>query len=139
MTDVIDAPAAVKPINHWIGGRAYEGRSGRTGAVYNPATGQQTGAVDFATADEVDAAVRAARDAFPAWRSLSLAKRADLFFRIRELVHDNLGELAKILTAEHGKVLSDATGEVTRGLEVIEFCCGIPHLLKGGMSEQAST
>ena len=139
MTDVIDAPAAVKPINHWIGGTVHEGRSGRTGAVYNPATGQQTGAVDFATPEEVDAAVQAAKAAFPAWRSLSLAKRADLFFRIRELVHARRGEIAKILTAEHGKVLSDATGEVTRGLEVIEFCCGIPHLLKGAMSEQAST
>jgi malonate-semialdehyde dehydrogenase (acetylating) / methylmalonate-semialdehyde dehydrogenase len=139
MTDVIEAPAAVKPVNHWIGGKRYAGRSGRSGAVYNPATGQQSGAVDFATAEEVDQAVQAARQALPAWRALSLAKRADLFFRIRELVHDNLGELAKILTAEHGKVLSDATGEVTRGLEVIEFCCGIPHLLKGGMSEQAST
>jgi malonate-semialdehyde dehydrogenase (acetylating)/methylmalonate-semialdehyde dehydrogenase len=139
MTDVIDAPAAVKPVNHWIGGKRYEGRSGRSGAVYNPATGQQTGAVDFATAEEVDQAVQAAGQAFPAWRSMSLAKRADLFFRIRELVHDNLKDFAKILTAEHGKVLSDATGEVTRGLEVIEFCCGIPHLLKGGMSEQAST
>jgi len=139
MTDVIEAPAVVKPVNHWIGGKRYEGRSGRSGAVYNPATGQQTGAVDFATAEEVDEAVQAARQAFPAWRSMSLAKRADLFFRIRELVHDNLKELAKVLTAEHGKVLSDATGEVTRGLEVIEFCCGIPHLLKGGMSEQAST
>jgi len=139
MTDVIEAPAVVKPVNHWIGGKRYEGRSGRSGAVYNPATGQQTGAVDFATAEEVDEAVQAARQAFPAWRSMSLAKRADLFFRIRELVHDNLKELAKVLTAEHGKVLADATGEVTRGLEVIEFCCGIPHLLKGGMSEQAST
>ena len=139
MTDVIDAPAAVKPINHWIGGNVHEGRSGRTGAVYNPATGQQTGAVDFATAEEVDAAVQAAKAAFPAWRALSLAKRADLFFRIRELVHARREEIAKFLTAEHGKVLSDAMGEVTRGLEVIEFCCGIPHLLKGGMSEQAST
>jgi len=139
MTDVIEAPAAVKPVNHWIGGKRYEGRSGRSGAVYNPATGRQTGAVDFASAEEIDAAVQAAKDAFPAWRALSLAKRADLFFRIRELVHSNREEIAKFLTAEHGKVLSDATGEVTRGLEVIEFCCGIPHLLKGGMSEQAST
>jgi malonate-semialdehyde dehydrogenase (acetylating)/methylmalonate-semialdehyde dehydrogenase len=139
MTDVIEAPAAVKPVNHWIGGKRYEGRSGRSGAVYNPATGRQTGAVDFASAEEIDVAVQAAKDAFPAWRALSLAKRADLFFRIRELVHSNREEIAKFLTAEHGKVLSDATGEVTRGLEVIEFCCGIPHLLKGGMSEQAST
>src|SRR5882672_2073880 len=139
MTDVVDAPAAVKPINHWISGRPYAGRSGRTGPVFNPATGEQSGAVDFATVDEVDQAVHAAKQAFPAWRALSLAKRAELFFAIRELFHAKREELAKHLTREHGKVLSDALGEVTRGLEVIEFCCGIPHLLKGGMSEQAST
>jgi malonate-semialdehyde dehydrogenase (acetylating)/methylmalonate-semialdehyde dehydrogenase len=139
MTDVVDAPAAVKPINHWIGGSAYSGQSGRTGPVFNPATGEQSGAVDFATADEVDKAVQAAKQAFPAWRALSLAKRAELFFAIRELFHEQRMEIAKFLTREHGKVLSDALGEVTRGLEVIEFCCGIPHLLKGGMSEQAST
>jgi malonate-semialdehyde dehydrogenase (acetylating)/methylmalonate-semialdehyde dehydrogenase len=139
MTDVVDAPAAVKPINHWISGAAYAGESGRSGPVYNPATGQQTGAVDFASVEEVDKAVQAAKAAFPAWRALSLAKRAELLFAIRELVHERREEIAKILTSEHGKVLSDAMGEVTRGLEVIEFCCGIPHLLKGGMTEQAST
>jgi malonate-semialdehyde dehydrogenase (acetylating)/methylmalonate-semialdehyde dehydrogenase len=139
MTDVVDAPAAVKPINHWISGARYAGQSGRSGPVFNPATGEQSGAVDFATAEEVDRAVQAAKAAFPAWRSLSLAKRAELLFAIRELVHARRKEIASILTAEHGKVLSDAMGEVTRGLEVIEFCCGIPHLLKGGMSEQAST
>jgi len=139
MTDVVDAPAAVKPINHWISGSRYEGRSGRTGPVFNPATGEQTGAVDFASVEEVDAAVQAAKQAFPAWRALSLAKRAELFFAIRELVHERREEIAKFLTREHGKVLSDAIGEVTRGLEVIEFCCGIPTLLKGGMTEQAST
>ena len=139
MTDVIDAPAAVKPINHWISGGRSAGRSGRSGPVYNPATGEQTGAVDFATVEEVDEAVQAAKAAYPAWRALSLAKRAELFFAIRELFHARREEIAKHLTAEHGKVLSDALGEVTRGLEVIEFCCGLPHLLKGGMSEQAST
>jgi malonate-semialdehyde dehydrogenase (acetylating) / methylmalonate-semialdehyde dehydrogenase len=139
MTDVVDAPAAVKPINHWISGAAYSGQSGRSGPVFNPATGDQSGAVDFASAEEVDRAVQAAKQAFPAWRALSLAKRAELFFAIRELVHERREEIAKILTSEHGKVLSDAMGEVTRGLEVIEFCCGIPHLLKGGMTEQAST
>jgi malonate-semialdehyde dehydrogenase (acetylating)/methylmalonate-semialdehyde dehydrogenase len=139
MTETIEAPAAVKPINHWIGGKAVAGESGRSGPVYNPATGEQTGAVDFASVEEIDAAVQAAKRAYPAWRAMSLAKRAELFFRIRELVHERRTEIAKILTAEHGKVLSDATGEVTRGLEVIEFCCGIPTLLKGGMTEQAST
>jgi malonate-semialdehyde dehydrogenase (acetylating) / methylmalonate-semialdehyde dehydrogenase len=139
MTNLIDAPAAVKPINHWIGGKPYEGKSGRTGSVYNPATGLQTGAVDFATVEEIDAAVAAAKAAFPAWRALSLARRAEIFFRVRELVHARREDFARTLTAEHGKVFSDAMGEVTRGLEVIEFCCGIPHLLKGGFSEQAST
>jgi malonate-semialdehyde dehydrogenase (acetylating)/methylmalonate-semialdehyde dehydrogenase len=139
MTDVIDAPPSAKPINHWISGAARVGESGRSGPVYNPATGVQTGAVDFATVEEVDAAVQAAKAAFPAWRALSLARRAELFFAIRELFHERRDEIAKHLTAEHGKVLSDALGEVTRGLEVIEFCCGLPHLLKGGMTEQAST
>jgi malonate-semialdehyde dehydrogenase (acetylating)/methylmalonate-semialdehyde dehydrogenase len=139
MTDVVDAPVAAKPINHWISGSPYPGRSGRSGPVFNPATGEQSGAVDFATVEEVDRAVSAAKEALPAWRALSLAKRAELFFSIRELFHAKREEIAKHLTREHGKVLSDALGEVTRGLEVIEFCCGIPHLLKGGMSEQAST
>jgi malonate-semialdehyde dehydrogenase (acetylating)/methylmalonate-semialdehyde dehydrogenase len=139
MTDVVDAPTAVKPISHWISGGAYAGQSGRSGPVFNPATGRQAGAVDFATAEEVDRAVQAAKAAAPAWRALSIAKRAELLFAIRELFHARREEIAKILTAEHGKVLSDAMGEVTRGLEVIEFCCGIPHLLKGGMTEQAST
>src|SRR5207247_7491012 len=120
MTELIDAPAAVRPINHWIGGRSREGTSGRPGAVYNPATGVQTGAVDFASVEEADAAVQAAKAAFPAWRALSVAKRAELFFRIRELFDAHREDLARHLTAEHGKVLSDALGEVARGLEVIE-------------------
>jgi malonate-semialdehyde dehydrogenase (acetylating) / methylmalonate-semialdehyde dehydrogenase len=139
MTDVIDAPADVAPINHWIGGRAVAGSSGRSGPVFNPARGAQTGVVDFASVEEVDGAVRAARTAFPEWRAMSLARRAEIFFRIRELVHERKEEIGRILTSEHGKVLSDAVGEVTRGLEVIEFCCGLPTLLKGGMTEQAST
>src|SRR5919197_6601657 len=143
MTEVATPPVGqeqeVRRITHWIGGRAVEGESGRSGPVYNPATGQQAGAVDFASVEEVDQAVQAAKAAFPAWRALSIAKRAEILFAIRELVHERREEIAKLLTAEHGKVLSDAIGEVTRGLEVIEFCCGIPHLLKGGMTEQAST
>jgi malonate-semialdehyde dehydrogenase (acetylating)/methylmalonate-semialdehyde dehydrogenase len=131
--------AAVKRISHWIGGRAVAGESGRSGPVYNPATGRQTGAVDFATVEEVDAAVQAARAAFPGWRSTSLARRAEIFFRIRALVHERREEVAKILVSEHGKVFSDALGEVTRGLEVIEYCCGLPTLLKSEYSEQAST
>src|SRR5205807_2757350 len=144
MTEVVEAPrkgakAGLARINHWIGGARFAGESGRSGPVYNPATGQQTGAVDFATVEEVDRAVQTAKEAFPAWRALSLSRRTELFFRIRELVHERRDEIAKILTSEHGKVFSDAKGEVTRGLEVIEFCCGIPQLLKGGFSEQAST
>jgi malonate-semialdehyde dehydrogenase (acetylating)/methylmalonate-semialdehyde dehydrogenase len=107
--------------------------------VYNPATGRQTGELDLATVDEVDQAVKTAKEAFEAWRGVSLAKRAELFFNIRELVHERREEVAKILTSEHGKVLSDAMGEVTRGLEVIEFCCGLPTLLKSEFSEQASS
>src|SRR5438045_3540765 len=135
----VEERTGVKRISHWIGGRLVTGESGRSGPVYNPATGRQSGEVDFATAEEVDRAVQAAKEAFPRWRAISLAKRAELFFRIRELVHERREEAAKLLTAEHGKVLSDALGEVTRGLEVIEFCCGIPTLLKGDFSEQAST
>jgi malonate-semialdehyde dehydrogenase (acetylating)/methylmalonate-semialdehyde dehydrogenase len=139
MTEVVEAPAAVRPIHHWIGGAAYEGRSGRAGHVFNPAAGVQTGAVDFASAKEVDAAVQAAQRAFADWRTLSLARRSELFFRVRELFDAHREDLARLLTAEHGKVLSDALGEVARGLEVIEHCCGLPTLLKGGFSEQAST
>src|SRR5262249_55421287 len=113
--------------------------SGRSGPVFNPAVGAQTAEVDFASPAEVDLAVQAATEAFPAWRAWSLSKRTELMFRIRELVHDRREDLAALLTAEHGKVFSDAMGEVARGLEVIEYACGIPTLLKGGFSEQAST
>src|SRR6266852_3262250 len=138
-TPPIEAPTSVKRISHWIGGRSVPGESGRSSPVFNPATGLQTGALDLATEAEVDLAVQAAKQAFETWRTVSLAKRAELFFNIRELVHERRDEVAKILTAEHGKVLSDAHGEVTRGLEVIEFCCGLPTLLKSEYSEQAST
>jgi malonate-semialdehyde dehydrogenase (acetylating)/methylmalonate-semialdehyde dehydrogenase len=143
MTDVATAPAEqaqkIKQISHWIGGRTARGTSGRSGPVYNPALGVQTGAVDFASTEEVDAAVQAAKAAFPAWRATSLSKKSAILFRIRELVHDRKDDIARILTREHGKVFSDAQGEVARGLEVIEYVCGIPELLKGGYSEQAST
>ena len=138
MTETI-APPQAKPIHHWIGGKSVPGTSGRSGPVWNPATGEQTGAVDFATVEEVDAAVRTAREAFTIWRAVSLAKRAELFFAIRELVHEHRADIARFLTLEHGKVTSDALGEVARGLEVIEYACGIPTLLKGEYSEQAST
>ncbi len=138
-TPPVEESTGVTRISHWIGGRSVAGTSGRSGVVYNPATGRQTGAVDFASVEEVDRAVQTAKEAAPAWRAVSLAKRAELFFAIRELVHERREEVARILTSEHGKVLSDALGEVTRGLEVIEFCCGLPTLLKSEFSEQASS
>ena len=129
----------VTAINHWIGGRKVAGTSGRRGPVYNPAMGRQTGAVDFASAEEVGQAVAAAKAAFPRWRATSLSRRAEILFRVRALFDEHRTDIARILTAEHGKVLSDALGEVARGLEVVEFACGIPHLLKGEYTEQAST
>ena len=126
-------------IQHWIDGRVVESTSGRTAPVYDPAAGEQSGVVALASVDEVDAAVAAASAAAPGWRSTSLSKRAEILFRLRELVDANRKEIASLLTAEHGKVLSDAMGEVARGIENIEFACGIPHLLKGGFSEQAAT
>ena len=126
-------------ISHWIDGVIVEGSSGRSGTVFNPATGEQAASVDFANEAEVDAAVAAARRALPGWRATSLGRRAEVMFHLRELVDANRKEIASLLTAEHGKVLADALGEVARGLENIEFACGIPHLLKGGYSEQAAT
>ena len=126
-------------IGHWVGGKQMSGESGRTGPVFNPATGEQTHEVDFASVEEVDRAIDAARDAFPGWRATSLSKRAEIMFRIRDLVDEHRKEIAQLITLQHGKVLLDAMGEVARGLENIEFACGIPNLLKGGFTEQAST
>ena len=132
------AAADLERVGHWVGGRLVAGTSGRSGAVYDPATGRQTRSVDFASTNEVDAAIAAAAAAFPAWRATSLSKRTEILFRIRNLVEQRRREIAAILTAEHGKVPSDALGEVSRGLENLEFACGVPHLLKGGYSEQVS-
>ncbi len=143
MTEVLEQQKAqateLGRVSHWIGGQTVAGTSGRTGPVYNPALGVQAKEVDFASVEEVDRAVQTAKEAFATWRAVSLSKRQELFFAIRELVHQRKGEIAAILTEEHGKVLSDAGGEVQRGLEVIEYACGIPTLLKGAFSEQAST
>jgi len=132
-------PAAVDRVNHWINGARVAGTSGRNGPVYNPATGKVARHVDFASVEEVDAAVAAAHAAFPAWRSTSISKRTEILFRIRNLVDQHREEIAAHLTREHGKVRTDALGEVARGLENIEFATGISHLLKGGFSEQVST
>jgi malonate-semialdehyde dehydrogenase (acetylating) / methylmalonate-semialdehyde dehydrogenase len=129
----------MKRIAHWIDGGMVEGTSGRHGDVFDPATGEVQGRVDFASAEEVDRAVAAATAAFPAWRATSLSRRAEVLFHLRELIDANRKEIASLLCQEHGKVLTDALGEVARGLENVEFATGIPNLLKGGYSEQVST
>ena len=126
------------PISHWIGGKPATGLGARRGEVYDPATGEVSGTVVFAAPEDVDAAVAAASAAFPDWRDSSLTKRAQVLFAFRELLNAGKDELAAIITAQHGKVLSDAGGEVQRGLEVVEYACGIPNLLKGGFSEGVS-
>ena len=131
--------AAPDVVGHWIGGAATRGSSTRTGDVFDPATGEVARQVALAEPSDVEAAVAAAREAFPAWRDTSLAKRTQVLFAFRELLNARAPELAAIITAEHGKVLSDAAGEVARGQEVVEFACGIPHLIKGAFTENAST
>jgi len=128
----------MRRIDHWIGGARVPTTSGRYGRVFDPATGLVQAEVGFAGEDEVAAAVGSAREAFESWRSSSLSTRAAVLFRFRELLSDDAAGLASIVTAEHGKVLSDAAGEVARGLENVEFACGLPHLLKGSFSEQVS-
>ncbi len=126
-------------ITHLVGHSPWEGIAERTGAVYNPATGEVTGRVDFASTAVVDEIVASASVAAAEWGQSSLARRTQVLFAFRQLLNDNKERIAAIITAEHGKVLSDALGEITRGLEVAEFACGIPHLLKGGFSENVST
>jgi malonate-semialdehyde dehydrogenase (acetylating)/methylmalonate-semialdehyde dehydrogenase len=126
-------------LNHWLSGASFEGESTRTSPVYDPARGTVQKEVRLATVGDMDVAVAAAKAAFPAWANTSLAKRQRVIFRFRELLNERSEELARILTAEHGKVLSDAMGEVARGLEVVELACGIPSLMKGEYSENVST
>jgi malonate-semialdehyde dehydrogenase (acetylating) / methylmalonate-semialdehyde dehydrogenase len=126
-------------ITHFVNGNSWNGKADRTGEVFNPATGEVTGHVDFASNEVVDEVVGAAQKAFEEWRGTSLAKRTQILFAFREILNARKEEVAALITAEHGKVLSDALGEVTRGQEVVEFACGIPHLLKGGYSEGVST
>ena len=129
----------MKQISHWVNGKVSTESSGRAGDVYNPATGKITGTVQFASTELVGKVVDVATQAFKEWRHSSLTKRTQVLFAFRELLNQNKAKIAELITAEHGKVLSDAQGEVTRGLEVVEFACGIPHLLKGGFSEEVST
>ncbi|TFB71183.1 CoA-acylating methylmalonate-semialdehyde dehydrogenase [Cryobacterium glaciale] len=126
-------------VAHWIDGKEQPGISGRTAPVFDPALGTVTKNVSLADQAEITAAIASAKAAFPAWRDLSMAKRQQVLFSFRELLNARKGEMAEIITSEHGKVLSDALGEISRGQEVVEFACGIPHLLKGDYSENVST
>jgi len=128
-----------KQLTHWIGGEHVAGHSGRSGDVYNPATGHATAGLPYANAEETRAAIASARKALPAWAATTPLKRARVMFRFKALIEQHSEELAGLITAEHGKVMSDAQGEVTRGMEVVEFACGIPHLLKGEHSEQVGS
>ena len=125
----------MKTLHHYINGRKVAGTSGRFGDVFNPATGELSARVPLASAAETATAVEAAAAAFPAWRDTPPLQRARVMFRFKELLEHRLDELAELVAAEHGKVLSDARGSVIRGLEVVEFACGVPHLLKGSFTE----
>ena len=128
----------MRVIDHWINGALVPSTSGRTSPVYNPATGKQQASVGLASVAEVDAAVAAAKEAFKSWRLASLSKRSEIMFAFRELANANRAKIVELISIEHGKVPSDAAGELARGMENIEFACGIPALLKGGFSEQVS-
>ncbi len=137
--EVLQPGLELERIDHLIDGRLCPGRSGRTSPVFNPATGRQTGTLGLASVEEVDVAVASAKAAYQTWREVSVAKRTKLMFNYRALVEANAEEIARRLSAEHGKVLSDAMGEVARGLENIEFACGLAEHLKGSYNERAST
>ncbi|MHA7985756.1 CoA-acylating methylmalonate-semialdehyde dehydrogenase [Rathayibacter sp. CAU 1779] len=145
MTNLTAAPVAddthtdLPIVSHWIDGAAYPSASGRTAPVYNPALGVQTKRVALADRAEVDAAIASAQRGFEVWSGYSIAKRLTVLFAFRELLNARKGELAQIITSEHGKVLSDALGEINRGQEVVELATGFPHLTKGEFSESAST
>lgn len=128
----------LRSVNHWIGGKHLPSKSTRTSIVWNPATGQPQANLDLANIEDVDHCVAVAKEAFHSWRATPLSRRAEVMFKMRELVDANRRRIAELLTMEHGKTVSDAMGEVARGLENIEFACGVPNLLKGGYSEQAS-
>ncbi|MFO7592270.1 MAG: CoA-acylating methylmalonate-semialdehyde dehydrogenase [Acidimicrobiia bacterium] len=129
----------MEQIHHWVGGKEWAGTSTRTADVFDPATGAVAATVGLASPADVDAAVDSALGAFPEWAETPVGRRARVLFAFREIAERNRDALARVVSAEHGKVVSDALGEVARGLDVVEFACGIPHLLKGGYSEQVST
>jgi len=126
-------------VQHWINGASTPGASTRRGAIFNPAIGEQSGEVLLAEPGDVDSAVAAAKAAFPAWSGMTPLKRARVMFKLKQLLEENMDELAGIITDEHGKTFDDAKGEIVRGIEVVEFACGIPHLLKGELTESVGT
>jgi malonate-semialdehyde dehydrogenase (acetylating)/methylmalonate-semialdehyde dehydrogenase len=134
-----EAQATARELSHFIGGKHVKGESGRFGNVYNPTTGQVSGRVPLASRAETEKAIADSLKAFPVWSSTSMLTRARVMFRFKELIEKNMDELAMIISSEHGKVLSDAKGSIQRGLEVVEFACGIPHLLKGEYSDSVSS
>src|SRR5450631_2613449 len=125
----------VQTVPLWIDGKHRQATSARSGEITNPATGRVIKRVPFCNAADIDAAVQSAQRAFPAWRDSPPLRRARILMRFRELLEANKDELAKLITAEHGKTLADAAGSVQRGVEVVEFAMGIPHLVKGEYSE----
>ena len=129
----------MEKLKHFINGKMVAGVSGRFGDVFDPATGQVQKQVPLASAGELDAAVKAAAQAFPAWAAMPALRRARCMFRLKNLIEENKATLARVLTSEHGKVHDDALGEVTRGLEVVEFACGAPQLLKGEFTDSVGT
>lgn len=129
----------MKDIGHFIAGERVAGTSGVFGPIFDPATGEETGRVAFASPAEVDTAVRAAKAAQPAWAEVSVVRRMRVMFKLKELLEKNVDRLARLVTEEHGKTLEDAKGSVQRGIEVVEFACGLPHLLKGEFSHQVAT
>jgi malonate-semialdehyde dehydrogenase (acetylating)/methylmalonate-semialdehyde dehydrogenase len=135
----MNKPVELQTVPHWIAGRPAAGASGRTGAVYNPATGQVSKRVAYANAADLDIAVKAAQGALPEWRDASILRRARVMQKFLQLLQANQKQLAALVTEEHGKTLPDAMGSVMRGMEVVEFACGIPHLLKGEYSENVGT
>ncbi|HVO47659.1 MAG TPA: CoA-acylating methylmalonate-semialdehyde dehydrogenase [Steroidobacteraceae bacterium] len=139
MLNPTELPAGLPLVSHWIGGRAVAGSEVRLGNVFNPTTGALSARVPFASVEEVNAAVASAREAFRAWAATPAPRRARVLFRFKELVEKSADELARLIAREHGKTVSDAAGELQRGLEVVEFACGIPHLLKGEFSENVGS
>ena len=139
MSASLKPSAVTRAITHWIGGKAVPGSLARAGDVFDPSTGRVTARVPFASAAELDHCVRVAREAFPRWAATPPLQRARVLFRYRQLLEAASDRLAAAITSEHGKTLPDARGEVIRGLEVVEFACGIPELLKGEISENVGT